>query len=149
MPHLVGRQRQEPQARPASRGPSPRRPACVRFLSIEPLLADLGPIDLEGIHWVIVGGESGPGRGRCRRVGPVSPRSVREGEVPFFFKQWGAVRRAKPGVNSTAGPYHGPPGRLDVHILEPCQLLAAIAEIEALFSPAAAADEPTLFASQP
>src|SRR6202023_3584443 len=38
-----------------------RAPAMVRFLSIEPLLEDLGPIDLIGVHWVIVGGESGPG----------------------------------------------------------------------------------------
>ena len=36
-------------------------PAAVRFLSVEPLLEDLGAIDLDGIHWVIVGGESGPG----------------------------------------------------------------------------------------
>ena len=69
-------------------------PAQVRFLSIEPLLEDLGPINLQGIHWVIVGGESGPGarpmekdwaetiRGQCESVG-----------VPFFFKQWGGVQK--------------------------------------------------------
>ncbi len=65
-------------------------PAQVRFLSIEPLLEDLGPLDLTGIHWVIVGGESGPG---ARPLEPQWVRSVRdqcvEQGVPFFFKQWG------------------------------------------------------------
>ncbi len=69
----------------------------VRFLSIEPLLEDLGHIDLSGVHWVIVGGESGPGArpmekewvesilGQCRKSG-----------VPFFFKQWGgAVKKLR------------------------------------------------------
>ena len=79
-----------------------RRIRCrVRFLSIEPLLENIGTIDLTGISWVIVGGESGP----CAR--PMKPewaRSVRDqcyrAGIPFFFKQWGAfggdgVRRAK------------------------------------------------------
>ena len=72
--------------------------ATVRFLSIEPLIEDLGVIDLARIDWVIVGGESGPGarpmsqdwvisiRNQCRRAG-----------VKFFFKQWGGVRKAKSG----------------------------------------------------
>ena len=70
----------------------------MRFLSLEPLLGRLGPLDLSGIHWVIVGGESGPGarpikaawvrdiRGQCRRE-----------RVPFFFKQWGGVQKKKGG----------------------------------------------------
>jgi protein gp37 len=73
-------------------------PAAVRFLSIEPLLAPLPSLDVSGIDWVIVGGESGPGarpmdarwvreiRDRCRRAG-----------VPFFFKQWGGTRKAQTG----------------------------------------------------
>lgn len=65
-------------------------PAAVRFLSVEPLLEDLGEIDLTGIHWVIVGGESGPG---ARPMHPEWARSVRDqciaAQVPFFFKQWG------------------------------------------------------------
>ena len=65
-------------------------PAAVRFLSIEPLLEDLEEIDLEGIHWVIVGGESGPG---ARPMHPDWARSVRDqclaADVKFFFKQWG------------------------------------------------------------
>jgi protein gp37 len=71
-----------------------RGTAFIRFLSIEPLLEHLGDIDLRGINWVIVGGESGPGarsmeqswvceiRDQCRAVG-----------VAFFFKQWGGVRK--------------------------------------------------------
>ena len=67
-----------------------RTPAAVRFLSCEPLLADLGTLDLAGIHWVIAGGESGP---RARPMHPAWVRSIRDqcqaAGVPFFFKQWG------------------------------------------------------------
>lgn len=67
-----------------------RVPAAVRFLSIEPLLEDLGEIDLTGIHLVIVGGESGP---NARPMHPAWVRSIlrqclAQG-VAFFFKQWG------------------------------------------------------------
>jgi protein gp37 len=75
-----------------------RAPAKVRFLSIEPLLEDLGEIDLTGITWVIVGGESGPGARPMRREWVVSIRKqCRAQAVPFFFKQWGGVRKAKNG----------------------------------------------------
>lgn len=75
--------------------------AAVRFLSVEPLLEDLGELDLTGMHWVIVGGESGPG---ARPMRPEWARSVRDQSLrdgaAFFFKQWGAwgsdaVRRNK------------------------------------------------------
>ena len=73
-------------------------PAKVRFLSIEPLLEDLGDIDLSGITWVIVGGESGPGARPMEREWVVSiRRQCRKQGVPFFFKQWGGVRKAKNG----------------------------------------------------
>jgi protein gp37 len=65
-------------------------PARIRFLSVEPLLEHLGAINLSGIHWVIVGGESGP------RARPMSPdwvedvhRQCDQQSVHFFFKQWG------------------------------------------------------------
>lgn len=76
----------------------------VRFLSVEPLLEDLGPLDLRDIDWVIVGGESGP---KARPMNADWVRSLRDqceqSGVAFFFKQWGShgydgVRRAK-GVN--------------------------------------------------
>ena len=71
-------------------------PARVRFLSVEPLLEDLGEIDLSGINWVIVGGESGPGARPMKREWVVSlRRQCREQRVAFFFKQWGGVRKAK------------------------------------------------------
>ncbi len=75
--------------------------ARIRFLSVEPLLEDVGELDLTGIHWVIVGGESGP---KARPMKPEWAESVRlqcaEQDVAFFFKQWGGwgadgKRRAK------------------------------------------------------
>lgn len=75
--------------------------AAVRFLSIEPLLEDLGHVDFSGIDWVIVGGESGH---KARIVRPEWITSIqrlcREQAVPFFFKQWGTwgadgLKRAK------------------------------------------------------
>lgn len=68
--------------------------ACTRFLSIEPLIENLGPLDLTGIHWVIVGGESGPG---FRAMNPAWADAVveqcLETGVPVFFKQWGGLGR--------------------------------------------------------
>lgn len=68
--------------------------ARVRFLSLEPLLAPMEQLPLQGISWAIVGGESGPG---CRPMKPEWVRSIREqcatAGVPFFFKQWGGVRK--------------------------------------------------------
>ena len=67
-----------------------RTPAAIRFLSIEPLLGPLPSLNLGGIDWVIVGGESGP---RRRPMDPDWARGVRDrsvaADVPFFFKQWG------------------------------------------------------------
>lgn len=69
-------------------------PASVRFLSCEPLLGPL-KLDLRGIHWVIVGGESGP---RARPMSAEWARDIREqceeASVAFFFKQWGAHNEA-------------------------------------------------------
>lgn len=65
-------------------------PSRVRFLSLEPLIGPLSDLDLTGIHWVIVGGESGHG---ARPVDPSWVRDIRDqcadASVPFFFKQWG------------------------------------------------------------
>jgi protein gp37 len=73
-------------------------PARVRFLSIEPLLENLGNLDLSGVSWAIVGGESGPGARPMREEWVVSIRDqCRESRVPFFFKQWGGVRKKKHG----------------------------------------------------
>lgn len=73
-------------------------PAKVRFLSIEPLLEDLGQLSLGGIHWMIVGGESGAG---ARPIKAEWVRALRDQakkqDVKFFFKQWGGVHKSKTG----------------------------------------------------
>lgn len=70
-------------------------PAQLRFLSCEPLIGPL-ELDLEDIHWVIVGGESGPGCRPCKKEWVVSIREqCRDAGVPFFFKQWGGVHKQK------------------------------------------------------
>lgn len=69
-------------------------PAEVRFLSCEPLIGPLHSLPLEGVSWVIVGGESGPGARPMQRTWVESiRRQCREAGVPFFFKQWGGVRK--------------------------------------------------------
>jgi len=72
--------------------------AKARFLSIEPLLEALDDINLDGIAWVIVGGESGAGARPMRKEWVVSIRNqCRKAKVPFFFKQWGGVRKSLSG----------------------------------------------------
>jgi protein gp37 len=87
-------------------------PAAVRFLPIEPLLEDLGPMNLEKIDWVIVGGESGHGarpmeidwvtgvRDQCQTAG-----------VSFFFKQWGGPRKGRAGRDLDGRTYDEMPDR--------------------------------------
>jgi protein gp37 len=71
---------------------------AIRFLSLEPLLGPLPSLDLAGIDWVIVGGESGP---HARTIDPEWVLDIRdrclESGVPFFFKQWGGTRKKKTG----------------------------------------------------
>jgi len=73
-------------------------PAHVRFLSLEPLLGPIPNLPLDGIHWVIVGGESGPG---ARRIDAAWVLQIRDRclsqSVPFFFKQWGGQNKKKSG----------------------------------------------------
>jgi protein gp37 len=72
--------------------------ARIRFLSIEPLLEDLGKVPLSGIAWVIVGGESGPGARPMQPEWVVSVRDqCRRARVPFFFKQWGGTQKGRTG----------------------------------------------------
>jgi len=75
-----------------------RAPAAVRFLSVEPLLEDLGELDLSGIGWVIVGGESGAGARPMKKEWVDRLRTqCDEAGIPFFFKQWGGVRKSEAG----------------------------------------------------
>jgi len=75
-----------------------RTGAIIKFLSLEPLLGPLPNLDLDGIDWVVVGGESGPG---ARLVNAAWVREIRDqcqqAAVPFFFKQWGGQVKAKGG----------------------------------------------------
>ena len=73
-------------------------PASVRFLSVEPLLESLGRLNMAGIHWVIVGGESGPGARPMEKawVDEVKEQCITT-KIPFFFKQWGGVNKKKAG----------------------------------------------------
>jgi protein gp37 len=72
--------------------------ATIRFLSVEPLLGPIPHVPLDGIHWVIAGGESGP---HARPMEPDWVRSIRDqcvgAGVPFFFKQWGGTRKRLTG----------------------------------------------------
>lgn len=101
--------------------------AAVRFLSIEPLLEDLGQLDLSGIAWVIVGGESGP---RARPMDKQWVLSIREQcrtqGVPFFFKQWGGRRKHETGRLLDGRTYDEYPERVSNPILTraECQLAA-------------------------
>lgn len=73
-------------------------PAAVRFLSLEPLLGPIAKRVIEGMDWVIVGGESGPG---ARPIDPAWVRHIRnvcaQLSIPFFFKQWGGVHKKEAG----------------------------------------------------
>ncbi len=72
--------------------------AFIKFLSLEPLLEDIGQLDLKGIDWVIVGGESGP---KARPIKTSWIRNIKrqceEQKIPFFFKQWGGINKKKSG----------------------------------------------------
>jgi protein gp37 len=87
-------------------------PAAVRFLSVEPLLGPLPDLDVEGIDWVIVGGESGPG------ARPMQPRWAQDARdiclasgTPFFFKQWGGSRRTRAGRELDGALWNQMPAR--------------------------------------
>jgi protein gp37 len=88
-------------------------PAEVRFLSVEPLIEDIGQLNLKGIAWVIVGGESGP---RSRPIEPSWVRSIQEQcearGVAFFFKQWGGTRKKLAGRSLDGKTYSEFPKRL-------------------------------------
>jgi len=124
-------------------------PAAVRFLSIEPLLEDLGEVSLDGIHWVIVGGESGAGARPMQQEWVLSLRDQCErAQVPFFFKQWGGVRKSKAGRELDGKTYDGLPHRVQLPVPENSTRMAAIAEFDRLSQPATAAPELSLFPEQ-
>jgi protein gp37 len=107
-------------------------PAAVRFLSVEPLLESLGSFDLSGIHWAIVGGESGHG---ARPIEESWVREVRdqcrEADVPFFFKQWGGRQKKRAGRELDGRTYDEIPPRAPETVADSESLRAALVEVEA------------------
>jgi len=73
--------------------------AAIKFLSLEPLLGPVPDLELDGIDWVIVGGESGPGARTMKEawVLDVKKKCDNKHKIPFFFKQWGGVNKKKTG----------------------------------------------------
>ena len=99
-------------------------PAAVRFLSLEPLLAPLDHLNLKGIDWVIVGGESGPGARPMEKAWVKAiRRQCRALRIPFFFKQWGGVRKGNFGRELDGRTYDEMPVVSDGRV--PARLKAA------------------------
>jgi len=111
-----------------------KSPAAVRFLSIEPLLEDLGEFDLSGINWVIVGGESGPGARPIQKEWVISIREqCHAARVPFFFKQWGGKRKARYGRELDGRTYDEYPTRLRPVVPEKVECIAMAKSLTASF----------------
>ena len=114
-------------------------PAAVRFLSIEPLLEDIGQLNLKGISWVIVGGESGP---RSRPLQPEWVRSIQaqceRAKIAFFFKQWGGARKKTAGRMLDGRTYDQFPKRREKARPSEIQRVAYVQQ----FTPAATIDVP-------
>jgi len=108
-------------------------PAAVRFLSIEPLLEDVGQLDLNEIHWVIVGGESGAGARPMKEEWVLSIRKqCRAARVPFFFKQWGGVRKSEHGRELNGRTYDEMPDRSERRIVSIGERRAMVASLATL-----------------
>ncbi len=111
-------------------------PASVRFLSVEPLLEGLGVLNLEAIHWVIVGGESGHGARPLRKEWVTSIRDqCRDAGIPFFFKQWGGIRKKRAGRLLDGRTYDGFPARTSNPISTRETALRWAREIREQFAP--------------
>lgn len=105
--------------------------AKVRFLSVEPLLEDLGQLDLSGIHWVIVGGESGPRARPIKKSWVISVRDqCRKRGIPFFFKQWGGVQKSRNGRTLNGRTYDAIPERVFTPLLDVVQWPSLIKQLE-------------------
>jgi protein gp37 len=112
-------------------------PASVRFLSVEPLIEDIGKINLRGLHWIIVGGESGHG---ARPIKPEWVKSIRDqcakAKVAFFFKQWGGVRKHETGRTLDGRTYSEFPETVDNPIGTADERKAFLKELETSFATA-------------
>ncbi len=108
-------------------------PAHTRFLSVEPLLEHLGSLDLRGIDWVIVGGESGPGARVMRKEWVEAIRqSCGDAQARFFFKQWGGVQKAKYGRTLDGRTYDEMPAQSTTPIPSRAERFALVRELASL-----------------
>jgi protein gp37 len=116
--------------------------AAVKFLSVEPLIQDIGIVNLNEINWMIVGGESGPGA-RPMEADWVRSlrRQCRDSGVKFFFKQWGGVRKHLTGRTLDGRVYNEFPERTVAHLPENSRrtsLISAVQQISSSFIPISA-----------
>lgn len=110
-----------------------RTKAEVRFLSVEPLLEDLGKLDLRGVDWMIVGGESGAGARPMKKEWVLPLRDqCRKSGVPFFFKQWGGVRKAAAGRRLEGRTYDEFPKRSGHPVMYVEECVSAAREITSI-----------------
>lgn len=108
-----------------------KAPAKVRFLSVEPLLEDLGTLNLQRIGWVIVGGESGPGARPMQKDWVLSIRNqCKQNKIPFFFKQWGGVRKHQTGRELDGRTYSEFPPRAFVSTPTKAKILSRSKELQ-------------------
>ncbi|MEI8017271.1 MAG: phage Gp37/Gp68 family protein [Schlesneria sp.] len=108
--------------------------ASVRFLSIEPLLESTGRLSLDGISWVIVGGESGAGARSMAREWVIEVRDqCLAAKVPFFFKQWGGTRKSLTGRELDGRTYDDFPFRTVAPVAEKSRRTEMIDEIESQY----------------
>lgn len=106
--------------------------AGIRFLSVEPLLEDVGMLNLAGIDWMIVGGESGAGARPMKKEWVISLRNqCRRNGVAFFFKQWGGIRKSETGRRLDGKSYDEFPNRLRNGVLPAGECATQAARITA------------------
>jgi len=106
--------------------------AAVRFLSVEPLLEDLGKVNLRGVDWMIVGGESGAGARPMKKEWVLQLRDQCERNgIPFFFKQWGGVRKKSAGRRLAGRTYDEFPRRVTNPVLSATDCFKKAEEITA------------------
>ncbi|MGA3318953.1 MAG: phage Gp37/Gp68 family protein [Candidatus Korobacteraceae bacterium] len=106
-------------------------PAAIRFLSIEPLIEDLGTLPLDGISWVIVGGESGPGARVMQTAWVLSiQEQCKDARIPFFFKQWGGVRKKASGRSLQGRTHDEYPARVQQPTLPVGMRTQYVSELE-------------------
>jgi len=107
-------------------------PAAIRFLSIEPLLEDLGKFDMSGIDWAIVGGESGRGARPMEQEWVENIQALcKKQKVLFFFKQWGGVQKSKTGRILNGKTYDTMPKRSSANMPARPERVAAARAIKA------------------